>query len=184
VDSSQSHGSGFNLIGVTYAWRVVGFGDATPPLKDIGGTPRDLNRDHRPQKRTLFQDIFGASAFAHDLVDLPEPGSVQRKDTQNHAMFTVPAFIAPSIDTLFDPIVKSFLKERPMEHKIDTDLDNVDEDAPMDEDEDLSLSPDHLPRAPYPGELEAFTKLFRTHCRTGMTFTPRISECCGFIFLV
>jgi hypothetical protein len=67
------------------------------------------------QKRTLFQDIFGESAFTSSH---PVPtGEVPRLQTGREArtVFDGPAYLMPPIETLVDPLVDALLRHRPEE---------------------------------------------------------------------
>lgn len=162
---------GFNLVGITHSWRAVTIGDSEQTLTEDGLTAKAMNNHSQQlQRRTLFQDIFGASAFASVSSDTPQTASLQRKD-KIHDVFDTPAYLAPSFDFLFEPLIKSFLTPRPSEPIImdDTVENDTDEDIVMEEEQGAvtSVLSGHPSRTPHPGEMEAFTKLFRARCMTG-----------------
>lgn len=169
VWASFNSGSGFNLVGITHSWRVVTFGDSRQTLKDEGRTATAMNIQNQPPKRTLFEDIFGVSAFASTSSDPVHAPSLLRKNSKSHEVFDTPVYLAPSLDDLFNPLIKSFLTLRPSEPSIADDAhDDDDDDIVMEEEQDTTSSASrHASRVPNPGEMDAFTKLFRARCMTG-----------------
>ncbi|KAF8203796.1 WD40-repeat-containing domain protein [Pholiota molesta] len=166
---------GFNLVGITHSWRAVTIGDSEQTLTEEGLTAKAMNNHSQQlQRRTLFQDIFGASAFASVSSDTPQAASLQRKD-KIHDVFDTPVYLAPSLDFLFEPLIKSFLTPRPLEPIIidDTVENDTDEDIVMEEEQGAvtSVLSGHTSRTPNPDEMEAFTKLFRARCMTGRNIT-------------
>lgn len=141
------------------------FGDSRPILRD-NELAKTVNFDSQPQKKTIFQDIFGVSAFqAHST----EPGqtiSNYRKDT-NGGVFNDPVYMAPSLDSSFDSFIGSFLVLRPAEVKVTTDKqeDLIEEDVIMDEGETVSTA--QASRIPGLGEINTFIHLFKSHCLIG-----------------
>lgn len=169
VWASFNSGSGFNLVGITHSWRVVTFGDSRQTLKDEGRTATAMNIQNQPPKRTLFEDIFGVSAFASTSSDPVHAPSLLRKNSKSDEVFDTPVYLAPSLDDLFNPLIKSFLTLRPSEPSIADDAhDDDDDDIVMEEEQDTTSSASrHASRVPNPGEMDAFTKLFRARCMTG-----------------
>lgn len=92
--------------------------------------------------------------------------STYRKDTNNQA-FKDPVYLAPSLDSSFDSIIKSFLILRPAEIQVASEApeDLVEDDVIMDEDETVSTA--HTSRVPALGEMDTFINLFKAHCLTG-----------------
>ena len=68
------------------------------------------------QANTLFQDIFGKTAFADVSVGRSSSFGMAL-DKSNHVahILDVPAYLLPSVDTIFDTVVGSFLQPRPSE---------------------------------------------------------------------
>ena len=166
--ASFSSGSGFNLVGITHSWRVVTFGDSRQTLKDEGRTATAMNIQSQPTKRTLFEDIFGVSAFASTSSDSVQAPALLHKNSKSHDVFDTPVYLAPSLDDLFNPLIKSFLTLRPAEPSIADDADDGEEDIVMEEEQDpISPTSRHASRVPNAGEMDAFTKLFRSRCMTG-----------------
>lgn len=94
------------------------------------------------QKPSLFQDIFGSpldtagpSAIAESSSE-PTPG----KSTANQDAFPYPAYLTPSLSSMFTPLVKGFLvaradpsdraSQKEMEEDNEEDMD-VDVDDPI-----------------------------------------------------
>ncbi|KAJ3503453.1 hypothetical protein NLJ89_g8426 [Agrocybe chaxingu] len=139
--------AGFSLVGITERWRVVVMGDSAAPFNDEGRVARGINIvNHGQQRRTLFQDLFGASAFADSNSDFPEWVSAPRKDNVSLGLFSAPAFLRPALDTLFDPLIKSFLTVRIAEDAVRSDQPaDADEDVAMEEAADSLITPNQPP---------------------------------------
>lgn len=158
--------SKYTFIGITQEWNVVLFGDDTKLIKE-GSTAKEITLDSSSSRRSLFQDIFGKSAFAvsPNAPALPMK-SPTRPWTGKEAVeaFDSPAYIMPPLDTLYDPIMNSLMKPR-FENIRDNSMGPGDEDAEMDaEDVDTVLaSTRRLPRIVSRGEIETFIELFRKH---------------------
>ncbi|KAF8973504.1 WD40-repeat-containing domain protein [Flammula alnicola] len=176
VWASFNKRSGYNLVGVTHSWRVVMISDSQQPSNEEGLTAKGINVGHESQRRTLFQDIFGVSAFAASNSDFSQAPSLLQKHHKTYTLFDTPAYLAPSLDSLFDPLVKSLLTNRPTEPSAleDRPEDDIEEDAVMEEEQVASNSilSSHPSRSPHPGEMEAFTKLFKARCMTGTPTPP------------
>ncbi|KAF9486317.1 WD40 repeat-like protein [Pholiota conissans] len=178
VWASFSSRPGFNIVGITHSWRVVTIGDADQTLHDEGLTARAVNNQQQPQKKTLFQDIFGISAFAATSPDTSTTPTLQRKD-KTHEIFDTPAYLAPSLDSLFEPLITTLLTLRLSEPIITDDIaEEADEDIVMEEEQDViaSVPSYHPSRMPHPGEMEIFTKLFRTRCMTEDRLSNAVSK--------
>jgi len=132
-----------------------------------------VSGSQEPPKRTLFQDIFGDSA----LTSAPVPPMVQQNVVGNPkhwnnreiaSVFDGPAYLIPTLETLFDAVMSHFLTLRPSEDGDDPapDLPGDGNDSVMDIDE----PPDGpLVGVPRPErvvdvqEMDAFIGLFRQH---------------------
>ena len=129
--------SGFTLVGITDAWSVVVFGDDVQLPEEEGSSAQGITQDATVTKRTLFHDIFGASAFA-DLATAPGPstatvtGAQPWKGQDIAEIFDAPAHLMPPLELLFDTVMDGFLAERPEEEEQEADV--VDEED-MDVDE-------------------------------------------------
>ncbi|KAH9486491.1 WD repeat-containing protein 75 [Psilocybe cubensis] len=163
VWASYQKQPGYNLVGITYSWRVVLIGDSRPVLKDGEITARAMNLEPQKQKKTIFQDIFGVSAFSNTTVEHAHTFTVQRKSSENE-VFTDPAYTAPSLETFFSSLLKPYLVVRPAkESNIPDDHDEVvEEDVVMEDEREIPIA--HTSRVPIPGEMDTFIKLFKTHC--------------------
>ncbi|PPQ99563.1 hypothetical protein CVT24_005351 [Panaeolus cyanescens] len=173
VHNSLHGQKGANFVGVTTSWRAVAFGDGTSFQKENELTARELNLDHRPQKRSLFQDIFGTSAFQQDSSDIIPVSSIpslyQTSENRANELLDKPTHLLPSLTTLFDPLLRQCLKNRPPDDALKIEADEMDEDVEMeDEPHGPVLSTSSTIRPPNPGELELFTALFRKSCKVGM----------------
>jgi NET1-associated nuclear protein 1 (U3 small nucleolar RNA-associated protein 17) len=175
-------GAGYNLVGITHDWRVVVLGDTQLPSRDDNLPTKGLEISGHSEKRTLFEDIFGSSAFANgdseSLQSISTMSSHVRKlDGSRHELFDKPAYLMPALDNLFDPLVTSLLSNRISE--VNPEILEADEE----EDEDVTMIDDTVQqplfttrptRIPNQGEMELFTQLFRATSITStrILFTP------------
>ncbi len=155
-----------SLVGITHNWSLVLIGGSSHRFVDEGRSQKSIDVGRHTRNRTLFQDMFGASAFA-DASPADEPpilSSVSRK--VDFSQFDAPAFAIPSLDEFFDPFIQSFLTVRKSqvedEHNSEKEFED---DDPLNKEEPDSLGiSQRLPRSSIPGELELFTKLFGSSC--------------------
>jgi NET1-associated nuclear protein 1 (U3 small nucleolar RNA-associated protein 17) len=151
-------------------------GDTRLPSRDDNLTNKGLDIADRSEKRTLFEDIFGSSAFANDNSESLQSTStmsshVRKPEGSRHELFDKPAYLMPALDNLFDPLVTSLLSSRIPE--VDPKISEADE-----EDEDVTMIDETVQQPPFAvrpkripnqGEMELFTQLFRS---TSITSTP------------
>ncbi|KAH9065814.1 WD40 repeat-like protein [Lactarius vividus] len=172
--------STFHLVGITDSWDVILCGDDAQPLAEEGTCARALvSGSHEPQKRTLFQDIFGDSALTNTpvrpIVTVGNPKQWNNKEIAN--VFDGPAYLIPALDTLFDTLMSHFLIPRPSEEE-DAPAPNPPGDG-----QDSSMDIDEPPDGPPAGvsqpervvdtlEMESFIRLFRHHGVKGSSSTP------------
>ena len=174
--NSIGKGAGYNLVGITHDWRVVMLGDTQLPSRDDNLPAKGLDIVDRSEKRTLFEDIFGSSAFANgnseSLQSISTMSSQVRKlEGSRHELFDKPAYLMPALDNLFDPLVTSLLRNRVFE--VDPKMSEADDE----DDEDVTMIDDTVQqplfatrptRIPSQAEMELFTQLFR---KTSITST-------------
>lgn len=167
VEFNSFQGSrGFNLVAITHSWKVVLIGDSVPSSLEEGLFPKAISANEQRQNRTLFQDIFGVSAFEEDLsVDQLSMSAALSRKGVDHPLSDIPAFATPSFDTFFDPFLNAFMTPRDIKDADKVEEANMDlEDDVMEQEEDVRLKHHAGFRLPLPDELEVFTKLFRTTC--------------------
>ena len=186
--NSIGKGGGYNLVGITHDWRVVMLGDTQLPSRDDNLPSKGLDIADRSEKRTLFEDIFGSSAFANGDSESSQSIStisshVRKPEGSRYELFDKPAYLMPALDTLFDPLVTSLLRNRISEvdpKKISEVDDEDDEDVTMIDDTvqqpDFTTRPTRIPNQ---GEMELFTQLFR---KTSITSTYTHSFFYSYIF--
>ena len=159
--------SGFNFVGITHLWKAVVFGDCRRPFKDKSLSLKNLNMSYQLQSPTLFQDIFGVSAFAS--VAQTETLSLRHVDGPQEIL-DQPAHSTPPLNDLFDSLIKLFLRDRPPDSIME---EQSPEDFEHDEMQDVQSAGDrlttsrHHSRPMNPGEMTALTELFRSRCITG-----------------
>ncbi|KAI0715399.1 WD40 repeat-like protein [Earliella scabrosa] len=163
--------TGFTLVGITTSWSVVVFGDDVQLPEEEGASAQGIMQDAAVGKRTLFHDIFGASAFA-DLATAPGPSTASTSSSQPwkgkevSEIFDAPAHLLPPLETLFDAVMDGFLTARPSdEGALEEDAgadEEMDVDEPLDEGaRPLKSAP--LDRVVDRQEMSGFVELFMQH---------------------
>jgi len=181
--NSIGKGAGYNLVGITHDWRVVLLGDTQLHSRDDNLPTKGLDIADRSERRTLFEDIFGSSAFANGDSESLQPIStmsshIRKLEGSRHELFDKPAYLMSTLDTLFDPLVTSLLRIRisEVDPKI-SEADDEDEDVTMiDDTAQQPLFATRPTRIPNQGEMELFTQLFR---KTSITIAPVSSKVNG-----
>jgi hypothetical protein len=129
-----------------------------------------------PQKRTLFQDIFGKSAFSN-LSNETRPSKLQpttahsRTGREVVGIFDGPAYFMPSLESLFEPLINDFLKTRHEDTKITTQSIAETEDDNVDIEEENGEWSLMRPQRKWIGsreEMDSFVNLFKMHAINGM----------------
>jgi len=173
----MASGSDFSLVGINQAWNTVVLGDKIRESAVEAPSAKNIRADVGTQKRNIFQDIFGVSAFQNfslqpisalqeQPIDLPK--SSDPLDT--------PAYLLPPLQTLFTPLVERLLQKRsappPLEAR---------EEQEQVEDEDVVMA-DPMPPNPgssrplEQGEMDMFVELFMQETfspKQGIPATPR-----------
>ncbi|KAA1467968.1 WD40 repeat-like protein [Dentipellis sp. KUC8613] len=134
----------FSLVAITEAWSVVLLGSEIRVQSDEGATAKGIaNAAQEPQKRTLLQDVFGKSAFTDFSSSLssalPETAVAAKSWTSKDVakMFDAPTYLMPPLESLFDPLLDSFLTLSVADPAISPAAKGAqEEDADMDVDEE------------------------------------------------
>lgn len=163
--------AGFTLVGVTDGWSVVVFGDDVQVPEEEGASAQGITRDAVAGKRTLFHDIFGASAFA-DLATGPSPSTSAAASTAQPwkgkaaaSAFDAPAHLVPPLEMLFDAVMDGFLAARADDaDEREAQEREQDEEMDVDEEADAPLQPSKsglsLDRVVDRQEMNGFVELF------------------------
>ncbi|KAJ7631055.1 WD40 repeat-like protein [Roridomyces roridus] len=157
--------STFSLVAITHDWRLVVLGDNVSVAKDDGAVSRAMMTDSAPQRRTLFQDIFGKSAFGEQpsgsRSDLP--ASTARPWTGHDAsqVFDKAAYQMPPLEDLFDSLMAGFLKPREIE-VLPESLETEDVEM-ADDSEPALLASAGGSRQVDEAEMGAMVDLFKSH---------------------
>nr|BCB28856.1 WD40 repeat-like protein [Mycoleptodonoides aitchisonii] len=176
---TNSDPSAFTLVGVTDQWSVVVFGDDIQLPEAAGEQAQGIIQNEGVGKRTLFQDMFGASAFA-DLQSAPATTSAAASNAQPWkgkeaaGVFNAPAYLMPPLESLFDSVMDGFLAERPtanavavsaaQEARHDRADDDMDVDFDMDADEPTApVTAAPIERVVDKQEMRGFVDLFIQH---------------------
>ncbi|KAJ7925936.1 hypothetical protein B0H13DRAFT_1973962 [Mycena leptocephala] len=160
--------SSFSLVGITHDWKVVVLGDNIHIPKDEGSVSREIATHSAPQRRTLFQDIFGKSAFGEQASASQSlaPASLSRPWTgrEGAGVFDEAAYLMPPLEKLFEPLMNGFLKPRAAEVSVVPSAITANEDVDMDgEGRTATVSGVEAKRVVDPQEMDAMIDLFRTH---------------------
>ncbi|OCB85603.1 hypothetical protein A7U60_g7252 [Sanghuangporus baumii] len=155
------------LIGITQSWNIVACGEeswTTPTVQDVA-REIDSTTGVLPRK-TLFQDVFGRSAFA----DTPAIASstvavasdLSSGDRQaSLSLFDVPAYLAPPLESMYSSLIGSFLIQ-PLEHTGPPLLQDHDESEDMVVDDEPRQVLERN-RVVEDNELDSLVELFRKH---------------------
>lgn len=160
----------FTLIGITHSWGVMIFGDHVDSSSEEGSHPHELAPHAVSGRKSLFQDIFGKSAFV-DISAAPTISATiiaerQRAEKMSQH-FDAPSHLMPPLETLFDSVMTGILASRStIEEEIDVEARSEvlhDEDIDMDVGHDgglISLSAP-LERVTDNVEITALVELFQ-----------------------
>jgi NET1-associated nuclear protein 1 (U3 small nucleolar RNA-associated protein 17) len=168
----------FSLVGITDTWSVVLFGDDVEKSAEDGSTlARTISvANASPRKNTIFQEMFGISAFSDFKQTLPSNTSSvplfpsRDKKQSASAIFDAPAYLIPPLESLFDPLISNYLQLRSENQGVLTPNrteDSEDEEAKMDVDEEVSstekpfLVGDRPERIVDAQEMNGFVELFK-----------------------
>ena len=160
------------FVGITTDWRVVLIGDDVKSAQKENAASA-ISQWATP-RRSLFQDIFGDSAFVE--VDkaqaVAEPWRADMPLKHRSDLFSQPAYLAPSLDDLFTPLLEGLVRRIKAD---DTNIPNhnavASVDAPMDVDVDDDPVPDKLSQRTSivdSKQLDALIKVFKLHSVNGM----------------
>ncbi|KAJ7727818.1 WD40 repeat-like protein [Mycena maculata] len=159
--------SAFSLVAITHDWKVVVLGENINIAKDEGAVSRELASDVGPQRRTLFQDIFGKSAFSEQAA-APQslaPASAARPWTgrQGTEVLDGAAYLLPPLENLFDSLMAGFLKPRAVDASaFPADVPD-NQDAGMTDDPVTTLAGGDAKRLVDDREKDALAGLFKKH---------------------
>ena len=138
-DSSSSSGS-YNLVALTDTSKVVVMGN-DPNVAQA--RPSSMALGFATQKPSLFQDIFGSpldaagpsSATAESSNAAAAAAIIGASSNNKQDAFPFPAYLAPSLSSMFNPLVKSYLVVREEREEGGGKVDEDDEEDDMDVDE-------------------------------------------------
>lgn len=169
--SAPPDASSFTLVGITNNYSVVLFGDHTVSPVDEGSTAKTIvGGNVLGQRKTVFQDIFGVSAFT-DLSNVSSTADSLPFTTTNSLplsggdvarLLDMPAYLMPPIEAFFDPFMDSFLKPRSKEADVFS-AEEIDEDVEMAEQsrDDFVVTETRQERLVDQNEMDMFIELFK-----------------------
>ncbi|GJJ09898.1 hypothetical protein Clacol_004122 [Clathrus columnatus] len=160
----------FSLVGITYDWTAVVFGDRVNINQGEGASANGIGGDIVPQRRSLFQDMFGATAFDDLLSQAPLPASTPVAGVHHDSVsktsniFNVSSYQLSPMSTLYPSILENLLKERVFEPVTEKDGEEVDRP----DDGDVQMADEHVPettrtpeRINSSQEIEELVELFK-----------------------
>ncbi|KAJ7293732.1 WD40 repeat-like protein [Mycena rebaudengoi] len=157
----------FSLVAITSDWKVVVLGDKILLPKDEGSALKGIAADAAPQRRTLFQDIFGKSAFGEQTASPPQNASPSSSrpwtGREGTVLFGEVAYLMPPLEGLFEPLMNGFLKPRSADITPAPAIVAMDEDVDMDGDELPVVAGRSLKRGVGDEEMAAMVDLFKAH---------------------
>jgi len=165
----------FSFLGISYNWSVVVFGDKSCSRKEETTTLKELIGISTVQGRTLFQDIFGKSAFPgafNGTSQAPRISSEVHTESVDKAdmIFEYPAYLMPSLDHFFDPLLESFLKTSVHRADLSQEVavaEQEEDDVDMEDSMSASITGESVGRCLNQVKLDVLTDLFRKHSICG-----------------
>ncbi|KAJ3880820.1 WD40 repeat-like protein [Lentinula edodes] len=156
--------SSLSLAGVTQDWRFVLVGDDVKALEEEGTLATGIKSRSLPQRRTLFQDIFGKSIFDQPPASDFSAATLQQKaGPDDHTVFDVPPHLSAPVESLFDPLIMSFLRLRPAEQEhLPMEEGREDEDVVMEVDTSEPVASSRLTKIEAK-EIESLVAVFQTY---------------------
>ena len=157
----------FSFVGVTDNWAVVSFGEQAFQLQAEGASSNKISAEVVSHKRTLFQDIFGLSAFDHSTSERPAQTSfsttVLPRSKAPVSAFDDPSHLLPPMSNIFETIMEDFINEIPTSASTAQVID-ADENVDMEVDApELVATPKHWTRHVGQEEIDSLVNLFKSH---------------------
>lgn len=163
----------YSLVGITNKYSVVLFGDEVIAPTDEGASPKAIiGGAALDQRKSLFQDVFGASAFVDASnvnssvsvastgggvnTTLPHGNNVER-------LLDAPSYLLPPMELLFESLISSFILPRHREQDNapgSEGKDHRDEDFEMNSEDDAVTIGLQRERSVSQEEVELFIDLF------------------------
>ncbi|KAK0505679.1 WD40-repeat-containing domain protein [Armillaria luteobubalina] len=152
-----------NFVGITHDWSVVIFGDNVTPISEEGSAARSIPMSSVSQARTLFQDIFGKSAFApQSSTSNLSSSAATSAPSKVRSLFDGPSYLMPPLESLFDDVMDDFLKPRQV-RIANVAEDDVDVDMDIDEPADVPPAAVRRKLVMNEEEMGVFVDLFKAH---------------------
>jgi NET1-associated nuclear protein 1 (U3 small nucleolar RNA-associated protein 17) len=141
-----------------------------------GASARSIGALGATSSRTIFEDIFGQSAF----IDVHAPAQASRSVVPSDetsgdytGFFDARAYLMPPLESMFDALMDTFLKPRSVEQvKPEDAIEEAREDEDMemevDEKAETETFSDPRHRVVDDRELDQFVELFRRHAVEGL----------------
>lgn len=158
-------GSRFSFAGITTSWNVTLLGDDTVRIEDEGSSSNPIkNQTSSARRTTLYQDIFGKSAFDSIPELYPTPSPIEPPNPERlQPFFDSPAHLAPPIESTYAFIMGGFSPK----HREPSNDEGIDAGG---EDEEMIDPQEPRSNALLPlldiddRELESLSQFFRQQC--------------------
>ena len=118
-------------MGITHTFGVVLLGQDISLADEASSSTKTLQKGPSVPKRSLFEEMFGVPALtdvSHNTVSSTVDTSLPWKSSETGSVFDVPAYLMPPMESLFEPLINSFLKLRTTED-VDEEHQSGDQDA-------------------------------------------------------
>lgn len=156
-------------MGIVNNHSVVLFGDDVSAPADEGSTAKATVAGAVGARKTLFQDIFGVSAFADPSLGIRSSVAQQGvalpwSGNDTSALFDAPAYLMPPIASLYEPLMNGFIKQRSATTKQpDEPNGQLDDDVEMagQSDDDVIIIGAQRERVVDDEEMRLFVDLFK-----------------------
>ncbi|KAJ7235856.1 hypothetical protein B0H12DRAFT_132191 [Mycena haematopus] len=159
--------SSFSLVGITYDWKVVVLGENIHVAKEEGSVSKEIASLSAPQRQTLFQDIFGKSAFGEQASAGQSSALASARPwtgQEGAGAFEDPAYLMPPLEKLFEPLMNGFLKPRVVaEASIPLPATTESENVNVEGEGRTTVAGADAKRVVSAGEMDAMVTLFKTH---------------------
>ncbi|KAK2460106.1 hypothetical protein APHAL10511_007872 [Amanita phalloides] len=166
-----------NFIGITSSWAVVSFGEIALRSHVEGSSGNKIPAEAINHKRTLFQDIFGVSAFEHVVSEQPNWSSpstaVVPRSKAPVAAFDNASHLLQPMSSVFDTIMQELVHVQPLASTNAVQEIDADEDIDMELDvPEVVASQNQKARDIGQEEIQGLIDLFKSHTVGFKYLTP------------
>ncbi|KAF8641248.1 hypothetical protein AX17_000882 [Amanita inopinata Kibby_2008] len=173
---------GFSFVGITVDWGIVSFGEQVLHPELEGSSSNKIFASAAPQRRTLFQDIFGLSALenlqSEQTVSQTVSTTIPRHQNAAIDVFDGPSHLLPPISSLFDAIMEHHSHTQAPIYQDDKQTTEVDEDIDMEAEVPEVVVESQSTRQVSQDVVDGLVNLFKSHT-IGIKYTTPVSNTNG-----